>query len=315
MMSFALLLAAGAAAYVVSQSPAPPEEALSAEPAAAGPTGAGETEGDTPIPSAPTDLLPEEEPQEEEPQEEQAAPATPQAAPQPVEPQRAEPQAAQPTAPEEEPQGAVAAPAQEQAGTPRGAGSDSTRPSETAGTQGGGTQGGGSGEPLASEVANWEEPSQDEVEAATSGERRYEPTPSSKMTLTIDTLGVYDVPVESSDAAEALDRGVVHDPDTPFPWSGGAQKNVYLSGHRLGYEGTTSRLVFYRLDTLRKGDTVVLKDSNGASYTYRVTEMFVVDPDDTWVKDPVRGRDTVSLQTCTPYPTFEDRMIVRADRV
>jgi len=304
MMSCALLLAAGAAAYVVSRSPAPPEEALSAEPAAAEATGDGEPEGDTPIPSAPNDLLPEEEPQQEE-----AATATPRAEPQPAEPQ-AEPRAARPTVPEVEPQGAAAAPAGEQPGTRRGARSDLTGPSETAGTSGG-----GSGEPLAPEVANWEEPSQGEVEAATSGERRYEPTPSSEMTLTIDTLGVYDVPVESSDAAEALDRGVVHDPDTPFPWDGGVQKNVYLSGHRLGYEGTTSRLVFYRLDTLRKGDTVVLEDSNGASYTYRVTEMFVVDPDDTWVKDPMRGRDTVSLQTCTPYPTFEDRMIVRADRV
>jgi LPXTG-site transpeptidase (sortase) family protein len=29
----------------------------------------------------------------------------------------------------------------------------------------------------------------------------------------------------------------------------------------------------------------------------------------------VRGRDMVTLQTCTPYPTFEKRLIVRADRV
>ena len=29
----------------------------------------------------------------------------------------------------------------------------------------------------------------------------------------------------------------------------------------------------------------------------------------------VRGRDIVTLQTCTPYPTFEERLIVRADRV
>jgi sortase A len=29
----------------------------------------------------------------------------------------------------------------------------------------------------------------------------------------------------------------------------------------------------------------------------------------------VVGRDMVTLQTCTPIPTFEKRLIVRADRV
>jgi sortase A len=28
----------------------------------------------------------------------------------------------------------------------------------------------------------------------------------------------------------------------------------------------------------------------------------------------LRGRDIVSLQTCTPIPTFEKRLVVRADR-
>src|SRR5215208_4057339 len=34
-----------------------------------------------------------------------------------------------------------------------------------------------------------------------------------------------------------------------------------------------------------------------------------------WVMGEVRGRDMLTLQTCTPYPTFEKRLIVRADRV
>jgi sortase A len=41
----------------------------------------------------------------------------------------------------------------------------------------------------------------------------------------------------------------------------------------------------------------------------------VVGPADTWVMGEVRGRDMVTLQTCTPIPTFEQRIIVRADRV
>ena len=39
----------------------------------------------------------------------------------------------------------------------------------------------------------------------------------------------------------------------------------------------------------------------------------MVEPDADWVVDPVRGRDMVTLQTCT-FPTFENRLIIRADR-
>jgi sortase A len=45
-----------------------------------------------------------------------------------------------------------------------------------------------------------------------------------------------------------------------------------------------------------------------------VSEVFVVEPDAEWAVDPVRGRDMVTLQTCT-YPDGENRIIVRADRI
>ncbi len=59
----------------------------------------------------------------------------------------------------------------------------------------------------------------------------------------------------------------------------------------------------------------LLKDRSGRTYRYRVSEVFITDPDESWVMGRVRGRDMVTLQTCTPYPTFEKRLIVRADRV
>jgi sortase A len=74
-------------------------------------------------------------------------------------------------------------------------------------------------------------------------------------------------------------------------------------------------MIFYNLDKLKPGDEVVLKDRAGTSYRYRVSEVFITDPRDVWVMGQVRGRDMVTLQTCTPIPTFEKRLIVRADRV
>jgi LPXTG-site transpeptidase (sortase) family protein len=93
------------------------------------------------------------------------------------------------------------------------------------------------------------------------------------------------------------------------------QRNVYLAGHRLGWPGTWSHLVFYHLDKLGRGDAVVLRDRQGRRYEYRVSETFITDPGDSWVMGQVRGRDMVTLQTCTPIPTFEKRIVVRADRV
>jgi sortase A len=74
-------------------------------------------------------------------------------------------------------------------------------------------------------------------------------------------------------------------------------------------------MIFYNLDKLKEGDKVVLKDWSGRSYRYRVSEVLITDPTDVWVMGQVRGRDMVTLQTCTPYPTFQRRLIVRADRV
>jgi len=83
----------------------------------------------------------------------------------------------------------------------------------------------------------------------------------------------------------------------------------------MGYRGTWSRMIFYSLGRLGKGDRIVLKDRTGRSYEYRVSETFLAEPADSWVMGQVRGRDMLTLQTCTPIPTFQKRLIVRADRV
>jgi sortase A len=158
----------------------------------------------------------------------------------------------------------------------------------------------------AAERRGWPEPSQGELESANQ-ERRYELLPGAIMGLTIEAMGIYDVPVFDSDGRWALANGVAHNPQTSLPWSQSAQRNVYLAGHRMGYRGTWSRMIFYNLDKLKPGDEVLLKDRAGTSYRYRVSEVFVVDPTASWVMG--------TLQTCTPYPTFEKRLIVRADRM
>ena len=164
--------------------------------------------------------------------------------------------------------------------------------------------------PLPAGNPGWPMPENGELQE----ERRFAPASDANLTLTLPSLGVFDAPVFDSDSNAALEAGVGHVPETSMPWDEGAQRNTYLAAHRLGYQGTGSRLLFYELDQLQRGDKVILK-GQGKTYRYRVTETMVVDPNDRWVMGQVVGRDMVTLQTCTPIPTFEKRLIVRADRV
>jgi sortase A len=162
--------------------------------------------------------------------------------------------------------------------------------------------------------ADWPMPSQEEI-AAANGQRHFDLPRGAVMGLTIKALGLHNVPVFDSNGRWALNNGVAHMPGTSFPWSSTPQRNVYLAGHRLGWRGTESHLVFYELDELGRGNEILLKDRDGKKFRYRVTEAFVTGPRDSWVMGQVSGRDMVTLQTCTPIPEFDERLIVRADRI
>ncbi|MEJ7820415.1 MAG: sortase, partial [Rubrobacteraceae bacterium] len=160
---------------------------------------------------------------------------------------------------------------------------------------------------------HWPAPSRSDIEAANKP-RRYRLPDGAVMGLTIKDIGVFNAPIFDTSENWALDSGVRHVPETSMPWSGGAQRNVYLEGHRIGYSGTGSYMIFYNLDALGDGDEVLLRDRDGQRYRYRVIDMFVVDPSESWVMGQIRGRDMVTLQTCTG-PGYSERLIVRAERV
>jgi len=130
--------------------------------------------------------------------------------------------------------------------------------------------------------------------------------------LTVPKLGLEDVPVYDSVKDKKLKKSTVHIPATGFPWQKGA--NTYIAGHRLGYEGTGSYLIFYYLYQLAEGDEIVLEDAAGTSYEYSVTKQVVVDPDNVEVMEPVEGKSLVSLQTCT-LPDYKQRLVVRGEMV
>jgi sortase A len=141
------------------------------------------------------------------------------------------------------------------------------------------------------------------------------PPKSERLTLSIPKLKrVQDIPVYTGDSGDKgkLAAGALHLDDTGFPWQAGS--NVYIAGHRLGYPRTKSWLVFWKLNRLEPGNTVYLEDADGRRYKYVVFDKEVVEPSDTSVKKPIKGKSIVTLQTCT-LPDYKDRLIVRAQRV
>ncbi|CAN5691390.1 hypothetical protein BH24ACT18_BH24ACT18_21650 [soil metagenome] len=132
--------------------------------------------------------------------------------------------------------------------------------------------------------------------------------------LTVPALErVEDVPVYDAakdEYEDAMHDGTAHVKGTGFPWQDGA--NVYIAGHRVGYPGTKSNLVFWDLDKLEKGDEILLTDAEGKRYTYQVFDKFVVDPSAVRVLRPMPGKSVVSLQTCT-LPDYSRRLVVQGE--
>ncbi|HEX7169658.1 MAG TPA: class E sortase [Rubrobacter sp.] len=121
------------------------------------------------------------------------------------------------------------------------------------------------------------------------------------------------VPYSVSDDKKAFhDHAAVHLRGTGNPWD--RQANVYIAGHRLGFPGTDSWLSFWDLDVLGKGDRIYIKDAAGDRYVYKVFKKFIVGPNEVSVTRPLRGKNIVSLQTCT-LPDYSERLIVQAEKV
>jgi sortase A len=124
----------------------------------------------------------------------------------------------------------------------------------------------------------------------------------------VDGVPVYDAP--ESGYEKALHDGVVHVRGTGFPWQDVA--NVYIAGHRVGYPGTKSNLVLWDLDKLEKGDEIFLTDADGTRYTYEVFEKRVISPHTVSIMRPTKGKNIISLQTCT-LPDYSHRLIVQGE--
>lgn len=120
---------------------------------------------------------------------------------------------------------------------------------------------------------------------------------------------VHDQPLVVTAGVSSADlvRGPGHYPGTVGP---GELGNFAVAGHR-----TTYGAPFFHLDRLRVGDTVEVVDRANQVWEYEVRATRVVTPADLWVlaPDPLGvGEPTLTLTTCTPRFSDEQRLVVFA---
>lgn len=110
-----------------------------------------------------------------------------------------------------------------------------------------------------------------------------------------------------------LREGVVHYPGTAKPGQNG---NVFITGHSSYYPWDDGQYkdVFALLGQLEIGDEYhVYYDQK--KFTYKVREMFEVNPDNVDVLQQPHDKKVSTLMTCTPVGTTLRRLIVKADQV
>ena len=100
-----------------------------------------------------------------------------------------------------------------------------------------------------------------------------------------------------------------HMEGSSFP-IGGESTHAVLTGHT----GLPSAMLFTGIDTLEKGDTFTVTVYDDV-LTYEVEETHVVLPDNVKNLEIQKGRDLVSLVTCTPYGVNSHRLIVTGTRI
>ncbi|NDJ62309.1 MAG: class E sortase [Chloroflexi bacterium] len=104
----------------------------------------------------------------------------------------------------------------------------------------------------------------------------------------------------------SLMQGVGQLPNDTHP--GDPNGNVVLAAHNDIYGE-----LFRDLDQLQPGDEFHIETATQL-YSYRVTEIRVVEPHEVWVLE-ARGAATATLISCYPYQVNDQRIIVFADRI
>ncbi len=143
------------------------------------------------------------------------------------------------------------------------------------------------------------------------------PIISNDFTLIIPSLGIRSNVIENVNAWDetayqtALQQGVAHASGSATPDANGT---TFLFAHSsdVPWRMTRTNTAFFRLNRIKRGENVLV-DYKGKRYTYTVSEIKEVWPDEVEAVTQAQG-DQIILQTCTPVGTSLKRLLVFAKK-
>ena len=116
------------------------------------------------------------------------------------------------------------------------------------------------------------------------------------------------LPIYHGSSEDMLTKGAVHLAGTAFPIGGSSARSV-ISAH-TAFPG---KIFFDRLSEVEIGESFSVTVL-GDSYYYRVTDIKTVLPDEVEYLQPEKGKDLITLVTCTPYALNTHRLLVTGER-
>lgn len=116
------------------------------------------------------------------------------------------------------------------------------------------------------------------------------------------------LPIYHGSSEDMLSKGAVHLAGTAFPIGGSSTRSV-ISAH-TAFPG---KIFFDRLSEVEIGNEFSVTVLGDTLY-YRVVDVNVVLPDETEYLVPEKGKDLITLVTCTPYSVNSHRLLVTGER-
>lgn len=107
-----------------------------------------------------------------------------------------------------------------------------------------------------------------------------------------------------------LISGFAHVDGTSLPVGGIGSRSV-IAGHRGGYYG---RLDLLNAHKINKGDILSI-DLGEKKLEYKMVSREIINPADWERLKPDNNKDMITLLTCDPFPTAQNRMLVNFERV
>ncbi|MEI6054222.1 MAG: sortase [Candidatus Saccharibacteria bacterium] len=134
--------------------------------------------------------------------------------------------------------------------------------------------------------------------------------------INIDVPVNYDVGNDYDSQMKAMENGVAHFSIPGASSHPGQIGNTVIAGHSSNglFQKGDYKFIFVQLEKLAKGDTIYA-NYNSIRYTYSVTRIEIVGPNDVQKLVYETNKPVMTLITCTPIGTDKQRLLVIAEQI